>query len=118
MLLAGVESHNLLLQETYAYAKTLLDVATSSADGRARALLVGGGIANFTDVAATFKGIIQVRPIAPASFHSVHPGCTCHIVQESCLPRCLRRLVCPFRLIDSLRESPWLRAIEGISCKH
>lgn len=49
-------------QETYAYAKTLLDVATSSADGRTRALLVGGGIANFTDVAATFKGIIQVRP--------------------------------------------------------
>ena len=48
------------VQETYAYAKTLLDVATSSADGRPRALLVGGGIANFTDVAATFKGIIQV----------------------------------------------------------
>jgi len=24
-------------------------------------LLVGGGIANFTDVAATFKGIIQVN---------------------------------------------------------
>ena len=49
-----------MLQETYAYAKTLLDVATSNADGRTRALLVGGGIANFTDVAATFKGIIQV----------------------------------------------------------
>jgi hypothetical protein len=31
------------------------------ADGRGRALIVGGGIANFTDVAATFKGIIQVR---------------------------------------------------------
>ncbi|CAK0761088.1 ATP-citrate synthase alpha chain protein 2 [Coccomyxa viridis] len=46
-------------QETYAYAKTLLDVATSNADGRTKALLVGGGIANFTDVAATFKGIIQ-----------------------------------------------------------
>ncbi len=30
------------------------------ADGRGRALIVGGGIANFTDVAATFKGIIQV----------------------------------------------------------
>jgi hypothetical protein len=28
-------------------------------DGRGRALLIGGGIANFTDVAATFKGIIQ-----------------------------------------------------------
>ena len=50
-----------LLQETYAYAKTLLDCATASADGRPRALLVGGGIANFTDVAATFKGIIQAR---------------------------------------------------------
>lgn len=54
-------SVNYCVQETYAYAKTLLDVATSSADGRPRALLVGGGIANFTDVAATFKGIIQVR---------------------------------------------------------
>ncbi len=30
------------------------------ADGRGRALIVGGGIANFTNVAATFKGIIQV----------------------------------------------------------
>lgn len=30
------------------------------ADGRGRSLIVGGGIANFTDVAATFKGIIQV----------------------------------------------------------
>ena len=48
------------LQETYMYARTLLDCATANADGRARALVVGGGIANFTDVAATFKGIIQV----------------------------------------------------------
>ena len=48
-------------QETYLYAKTLLDCATANADGRARALVVGGGIANFTDVAATFRGIIQVN---------------------------------------------------------
>jgi len=47
------------MQETYLYARTLLDCATANADGRARALVVGGGIANFTDVAATFKGIIQ-----------------------------------------------------------
>ena len=47
--------------ETYLYAKTLLDCATANADGRARALVVGGGIANFTDVAATFKGIIKVN---------------------------------------------------------
>ena len=46
--------------ETYQYARTLLGCATSNADGGNRALLVGGGIANFTDVAATFKGIIQV----------------------------------------------------------
>lgn len=46
-------------QETYLYAKTLLGCATSNADGRGRALLIGGGIANFTDVAATFKGIIK-----------------------------------------------------------
>ena len=49
-----------LLQETYLYACALLDAATAHADGRSgRALLVGGGIANFTDVAATFRGIIQ-----------------------------------------------------------
>jgi hypothetical protein len=53
------------MQETYAYAKTLLDVATANPDGRTRALLVGGGIANFTDVAATFKGIIQVSTRNP-----------------------------------------------------
>ncbi|XP_020572507.1 ATP-citrate synthase alpha chain protein 2 isoform X2 [Phalaenopsis equestris] len=33
--------------------------ATSNPDGRKRALLIGGGIANFTDVAATFNGIIR-----------------------------------------------------------
>jgi hypothetical protein len=33
--------------------------AAANPDGRGRALLIGGGIANFTDVAATFKGIIQ-----------------------------------------------------------
>ncbi|KAL4438042.1 hypothetical protein ABPG77_004263 [Micractinium sp. CCAP 211/92] len=45
--------------ETHAYARTLLDAATANPDGRGRALIVGGGIANFTNVAATFKGIIQ-----------------------------------------------------------
>lgn len=45
--------------ETYAYAKTVLECATGNPDGRGRALLIGGGIANFTDVAATFKGIIS-----------------------------------------------------------
>lgn len=44
--------------ETYSYACTVLDAATAGPDGRGRALLIGGGIANFTDVAATFRGII------------------------------------------------------------
>jgi ATP citrate lyase citrate-binding len=44
--------------------------ATANPDGRKRALLVGGGIANFTDVAATFKGIIAV------SQTSAHCCCT------------------------------------------
>jgi ATP citrate (pro-S)-lyase len=46
-------------QETYLYARTLLQLVTRNPDGRRRALLVGGGIANFTDVAATFTGIQQ-----------------------------------------------------------
>lgn len=37
----------------------VLQCATADPDGRKRALLIGGGIANFTDVAATFNGIIR-----------------------------------------------------------
>lgn len=46
-------------QETYIYARTLLNLVTRNPDGKRRALLVGGGVANFTDVAATFTGIQQ-----------------------------------------------------------
>lgn len=46
---------------TYEYTKTLLDLMTREKDpqGRSKYLLIGGGIANFTDVAKTFTGIIQ-----------------------------------------------------------
>lgn len=47
-------------QQTYEYAKTILGLMVSSQkhpDGKI--LLIGGGIANFTNVAATFKGIIK-----------------------------------------------------------
>lgn len=37
----------------------ILQCATANPDGRKRALVIGGGIANFTDVAATFSGIIR-----------------------------------------------------------
>jgi ATP citrate (pro-S)-lyase len=44
---------------TYLYAKTLLDLMTREPNSKGKFLLIGGGIANFTDVAATFKGIIR-----------------------------------------------------------
>ena len=44
---------------TYLYAKTILDLMTRKANPKGKFLLIGGGIANFTDVAATFKGIIK-----------------------------------------------------------
>ncbi|KAI8901441.1 citrate synthase-like protein [Globomyces pollinis-pini] len=46
--------------QTYEYAKTILDLMTRNKphpDGKF--LFIGGGIANFTNVAATFKGIIR-----------------------------------------------------------
>jgi ATP-citrate lyase beta-subunit len=47
--------------ETREYARTILDLMTREPDpqGRPKFLLVGGGIANFTDVAKTFTGIVQ-----------------------------------------------------------
>ena len=46
---------------TFEYTKTVLDLMTRTADpkGRPKFLIIGGGIANFTDVAKTFTGIIQ-----------------------------------------------------------
>uniref|UniRef100_A0A1L8E0T3 ATP-citrate synthase n=1 Tax=Nyssomyia neivai TaxID=330878 RepID=A0A1L8E0T3_9DIPT len=47
-------------QQTYEYAKTIFTLMTSSPkhpDGKV--LITGGGIANFTNVAATFRGIIS-----------------------------------------------------------
>ena len=44
---------------TYLYAKTILDLMTRKPHPKGKFLLIGGGIANFTDVAATFKGIIN-----------------------------------------------------------
>lgn len=45
--------------EVLQYARVVIDCATANPDGRKRALVIGGGIANFTDVAATFSGIIR-----------------------------------------------------------
>lgn len=55
----GEYSGNPNEEETYLYAKTILDLATRHNDPKGKVLLIGGGIANFTDVAKTFKGIIK-----------------------------------------------------------
>jgi ATP-citrate lyase beta-subunit len=55
----GEYSGNPTTEETYRYAKTLLDLMTRQKDPKGKLLLIGGGIANFTDVAKTFTGIIK-----------------------------------------------------------
>jgi succinyl-CoA synthetase beta subunit len=44
---------------TYLYANTILDLMTRKVNPNGKFLIIGGGIANFTDVANTFKGIIK-----------------------------------------------------------
>ncbi|GBE87686.1 Probable ATP-citrate synthase subunit [Sparassis crispa] len=46
--------------QTYEYAKTIIDLMTrGKPNPEGKILIIGGGIANFTNVAATFKGIIR-----------------------------------------------------------
>ncbi|KAG8235731.1 hypothetical protein J437_LFUL016366, partial [Ladona fulva] len=45
-------------QQTYEYAKTILSLMTHEKHPEGKVLIIGGGIANFTNVAATFKGIV------------------------------------------------------------
>ncbi|XP_063900423.1 ATP-citrate synthase-like isoform X2 [Zophobas morio] len=48
-------------QQTYQYAKTILSLmcAEPHSSGKGKVLIVGGGIANFTNVAETFKGLVM-----------------------------------------------------------
>ncbi len=57
----GEYSGNPSTEETYLYAKTVLSMMTKEPHktGKGKILIIGGGIANFTDVAKTFTGIIQ-----------------------------------------------------------
>ena len=52
---SGAPDENL----TFEYAKTILELMTRERHPKGKVLLIGGGIANFTNVAATFKGIIR-----------------------------------------------------------
>ena len=46
-------------EETYHYTRTILDLMTREMHPRGKVLLIGGAIANFTDVANTFKGVVM-----------------------------------------------------------
>jgi ATP citrate (pro-S)-lyase len=46
-------------EHTFEYAKTIISLMTRQKDPRGKILIIGGGIANFTDVAATFTGLIK-----------------------------------------------------------
>ncbi|CAG5111222.1 Oidioi.mRNA.OKI2018_I69.chr2.g5550.t1.cds [Oikopleura dioica] len=46
-------------QQTYDYARTILSLLTRHPHPDGKKLIIGGGIANFTNVAATFKGIVR-----------------------------------------------------------
>ncbi len=49
-------------QQTYEYAKTVLSLMTKEKHINGKILLIGGGIANFTNVAATFKVSFYSKP--------------------------------------------------------
>jgi len=55
----GEYSGNPNVEFTYLYAKTILDLMTRKKHPKGKYLIIGGGIANFTDVAKTFTGIIM-----------------------------------------------------------
>jgi len=57
----GEYSGNPSREHTELYAQTLIDLISANPDpeGKPRYLIIGGGIANFTDVKATFSGIVS-----------------------------------------------------------
>jgi len=61
--------------QTFHYARTVLDLMLRSPmSPTGKVLFIGGGIANFTNVASTFKGVIRaIREVAPLLIeHNVH----------------------------------------------
>ncbi|MFX0150753.1 MAG: ATP citrate lyase citrate-binding domain-containing protein [Candidatus Hodarchaeota archaeon] len=57
----GEYSGNPNREHTELYAQTIIDLITETPDpqGKPKILIIGGGIANFTDVKATFTGIVS-----------------------------------------------------------
>lgn len=55
----GEYSGNPTTDETAEYARTILKLMTDDGNKKGKVLIIGGGIANFTDVSKTFDGIIR-----------------------------------------------------------
>ncbi len=55
----GEYSGNPTTEESYQYAKTILEVITREHHPQGKVLIIGGAIANFTDVEKTFLGIVK-----------------------------------------------------------
>eukprot|EP00397_Hematodinium_sp_SG-2012_P001222 GEMP01001223.1.p1 GENE.GEMP01001223.1~~GEMP01001223.1.p1 ORF type:complete len:1110 (+),score=290.64 GEMP01001223.1:109-3438(+) len=61
-------------EETFEYAKTLFGLMTKYTHPESKVLIIGGGIANFTDVSSTFTGLISALRVFAESLkaHNVH----------------------------------------------
>ena len=55
----GEYSGNPTTEESYQYARTVLDLMTRKPHPKGKLLFIAGAIANFTDVKETFKGIVR-----------------------------------------------------------
>ena len=55
-------------QQTYDYARTILSMMTREKHKEGKVLIIGGGIADFTNVVATFKDIVRSLRGVPDSY--------------------------------------------------
>ena len=62
-------------EHTFEYAKTLIGLMTREKDPRGKIFIIGGGIANFTDVAATFTGLIKAIKAHQDELRQHHVSC-------------------------------------------
>ena len=104
--------------QTFEYAKTILGLMTREQHPEGKVLIIGGGIANFTNVAATFKvcdyfltGVFFIlfyelltycRRYELVSLHYVFWSCFQHVIVTWL--SCDRVLLCPQGIVRALTE--------------
>jgi ATP citrate (pro-S)-lyase len=72
-------------EHTFEYAKTLISLMTREKDPRGKIFIIGGGIANFTDVAATFTGLIKAIKSFQDDLKAHHVSNLKHVSCEQCM---------------------------------